>query len=201
MAVKTADDYLQVLQALLPPGQAITRHPRANITRLLRACAVILADVDASIAGLADEADPRTTIQLLPDWERVAGLPDPAVGGAAQSIVERRAWLAMRLTSIGGQSTAYFIGLAAKLGATVTIDEFQAFGCGFSQVGRDQMSGDASVRFQWRVNMPDQLVYLFQMGASQVGDPLGYVRTGVIEALFARFKPSHTTLIFNYGSD
>jgi uncharacterized protein YmfQ (DUF2313 family) len=193
-------DYLRVLQQLLPPGAAITRDPRANITKLLTAVATIFADVDAAVVGLYDEADPRTTSQLLPDWERVAGLPDPAVGDAQQSLVERRLWLLMRLTSIGGQSRSYFIGLAAQLGMTITIDEFQPWGCGFGETGRDQLSGDGSLWTMWRVNMPPHIVYYFQVGASQVGDPLGYARIGVIEALFARYKPAHTTLFFNYGS-
>lgn len=199
MAVKTASDYLRLLQQLLPPGRAITRAPDANITLLLGAFAQIIADVDACTAGLADEADPRTTTQLLSDWEDMCGLPDIAVGNARQSVVERRAWLIMRLTSIGGQSKAYFIGLAAQLGVTITIDEYRPIGCGFGQVGRDQLSGDGALWTAWWVNMPSTISYLFQVGASQVGDPLGYIRTGVIEALFARYKPAHTTLFFNYG--
>jgi uncharacterized protein YmfQ (DUF2313 family) len=198
--VKTTADYLKVLQQLLPPGLALTRDPSSNLTALLSAFAEVLVGVDASVAGLYDEADPRTTSQLLPDWERVCGLPDPAVAGAAQSLVERRAWLLLRLTSIGGQSAAYFIALAAQLGATITITKYQPWGCGYGMTGRDQLSGDGSLWFLWQVNMPQQIVYYFQVGASQIGDPLGYVRTGVIEALFARYQPAYGTLIFNYGS-
>lgn len=201
MAMKSTADYLKVLQQLLPPGQAITRDPAANITALLTAFAEVLVGVDAVIASLYDEADPRTTNQLLPDWERVCALPDPAVGGAQQSLVERRLWLMMRLTSIGGQSAAYFIALAAQLGATITITTYQPWGCGYGMTGRDQLSGDGSLWFLWQVNMPNPIVYYFQVGASQVGDPLGYVRTGVIEALFRRYQPAYGTLIFNYAGD
>lgn len=201
MVVRTSADYLTVLQQLLPPGSALTRHPEAVLTQVLLAIADVLAPVDAAIARLYDEADPRTTNQLLPDWERVAALPDPAVGNAQQSLVERRAWLMMRLTSIGGQSIAYFVGLAASLGVAITISEFQPWGCGYGQTGRDQVSGDGALWTHWQVNMPPRIVYLFQVGASQVGDPLGYARMGAIEALFARFKPAHTTLTFNYGSN
>jgi uncharacterized protein YmfQ (DUF2313 family) len=200
MGVKTATDYLKVLQQHLPPGSALTRDPSANLTLLLGAFAQVLADVDASAAGLYDEADPRTTSQLLPDWERVCDLPDPAVGGAQQSLVERRLWLLMRLTAIGGQSAAYFIALAAQLGAMITITKYQPWGCGYGMTGRDQLSGDGSLWFLWQVNMPNPIVYAFQVGASQCGDPLGYVRTGVIEALFERYQPAWGTLIFNYGS-
>lgn len=198
MGVMTASDYLALLQALLPPGAALARDPAANLTALLQAFADGLAPVDQAMNTLYDEADPRTTLALLPDWERVAALPDPVIGGAYQSVEERRDWLAMRLTSVGGQSIAYFVGLAASLGAAITITEFQPFGCGLGQCGRDQIGSDDSIFLQWQVNMPSPPVYLFQCGLSSCGDPLGYDRPGVIEALFARYKPVHTTLIFNY---
>ena len=200
MVAGTPADYLLKLQQLLPPGD-LTRDPEAVLTALLSAIGTILSGVDASVEGLYDEADPRTTNQLLADWEAMCGLPDPAVGGAQQSLVERRAWLMMRLTSIGGQSRAYFIGLAARLGVAITITEYQPWGCGYGMTGRDQLSGDGSLWLLWQVNMQNPIVYYFQVGQSQLGDPLGYVRTGVIEALFARWKPAHTTLIFNYGSN
>jgi uncharacterized protein YmfQ (DUF2313 family) len=199
MGVMTSADYLSQIQALLPPGSGLSQHPQANLTALLQAFADIFAEVDAVMNSLYDEADPRTTNELLPDWERVAGLPDVAVGNVFQSIAERRAWLMTRLTGIGGQSIAYFIGLAASLGSAITITEFQPWGCGFGMTGRDQISGDGSVTLLWQVNMPAPPSYLFHTGQSQCGDPLGYCRTGVIEALFQRYKPAHTKLIFNYG--
>lgn len=200
MVAGTPADYLRTLQKLLPPGK-ISRAPDANVTKLLSAAAEIFAEVDAAAEGLYDEADPRTTTQLLSDWEEMCALPDPAVGGAEQSIVERRAWLLMRLTSIGGQSRAYFIDLAAQLGVAITITEYTPWGCGYGMTGRDQLSGDGSLWLLWQVNMPATIAYLFQVGQSQIGDPLGYARTGVIEALFARYKPANSTLVFNYGSD
>jgi len=200
MGVMNSGDYLALLQAMLPSGPALATDPAANLTALLQAWADVLAPVDQAMNALYDEADPRTAMALLPDWERIAGLPDPAVGGATQSIAERRAWLATRLTGVGGQSIAYFIGLAASLGAAITITEFHPFGCGLGQTGRDQIDGAGAIFMAWQVNMPSPPVYLFQTGLSQCGDPLGYARTGVIEALFARYKPVQTTLIFHYGS-
>jgi len=154
MGVMTATDYLAQLQALMPSGPGLARAPSANLTALLQAVADVLAPVDAAMNALYDEADPRTTSALLPDWERVAGLPDPAIGGAYQSALERRDWLLMRLTSVGGQSRAYFIALAASLGAAITITEFQPWGCGLGETGRDQIGHDDSIFLQWQVNMP-----------------------------------------------
>ncbi len=201
MGVMTSADYLSQLQALLPPGSGLSKHPASNLTALLAAFADVLAEVDAAFNALYDEADPTTTTQLLTDWERIAALPDPAAGSDYQSVAERRAWLMSRLTGVGGQSAAYFIDLAAQLGTTISITEFSPWGCGFGQCGRDPISGDGTVAMLWRVNMPVPPTYFFQAGLSQCGDPLGYCKTGVIEALFQRWKPAHTTLIFNYSSE
>jgi uncharacterized protein YmfQ (DUF2313 family) len=201
MGVMSAADYLSLLQALLPSGSGLAQDPAANLTALLQAFADVLAPVDQAFNALYDEADPRTTLALLPDWERITGLPDPAVGAVYQSVQERRDWLLTRLTSVGGQSKAYFIGLAASLGTTITITEFQPWGCSLGQTGRDQIDGTGAVFLHWQVNMPSPPAYLFQVGLSQCGgDPLGYCRTGMIEALFARYKPVQTTLTFHYGS-
>ncbi len=204
MGVMTAEDYLADLQALAPPGMAIPRHPDAMLTKLFLAMADMLAIADAAANSLYDEADPRTTYQLLPDWERVAGLPDPilveaaAADGISPGMDERHAWLVSRLTAVGGQSAAYFIALAASLGVAITIDEFVPFGCGLGMVGRDQIGSDDTIFVQWQVNMPSPPVYYFHVGASQVGDPLGYSRPGVVEQLFRRYRPAHSTLVFNY---
>jgi len=196
----TATDYQSALTQSLPPSSSLGANLWAgpNVQALLLALADSLARAGLSAEGLLDEADPRTTSLLLGDWERLAGLPDPALGGAWQSIQERRAWLVSRLTWQGGQSKAYYIGLAARLGVTITITEFTPWGCGLGQCGRDMIGSD-TMNLLWQVNMPAPPVYYFQIGLSMCGEPLGYAQTGIIEALFARIKSAHTTLIFNYG--
>lgn len=111
----TADDYRVLLQALLPHGAAWPRDPDAVLTALLQAFADEFARVDVRVEDLFNEMDPRTTYELLEDFERVTGLPDPCVP-AEQTVNERRAALVTRLTGQGGQSIAYFLGLAAALG-------------------------------------------------------------------------------------
>lgn len=108
-------DYLAQLQALLPRGAAWPRDPNAVLTQVLEALAQEPARLHAEALALLDEADPRTTAQLLYDWERVAGLPSPCVT-TEQSTAERRNALVARLTGVGGQSRQYFIDLATRLG-------------------------------------------------------------------------------------
>ena len=61
---------------------------------------------------LVDEADPRTTTEMLSDWETTAGLPDPCHGLGA-TVEARRAELVARLTALGSCSRAFYIGIAA----------------------------------------------------------------------------------------
>lgn len=195
MAALTSADYVAELQGLLPPG-ALAREPAANLTRLLSVYAASFARVDALATGLIDEADPRTTVQLLADWERVAGLPDVCVGDEPQSLQERRQWLVSRLTMRGGQSKAWFIALAASLGYAITIDECRPFVCGLSGCG--EQLADATAWTVWVVHMPKPPTYYFVTGGSVCGESLGYISTSYVECLFKRYKPAHTTILFTY---
>ena len=72
----TRDAYLDQLAALLPTGPALPRDPASRFMGLLGMPAAELAAVDARVAALLAEADPRATAELLPEWEEAFGLPD-----------------------------------------------------------------------------------------------------------------------------
>jgi uncharacterized protein YmfQ (DUF2313 family) len=189
--------YLDQLQQLLPPGAAWPRDPDAVLTRVLDAEAEELARVDGRAADLLEEADPRTTLELLPDWERVTGLPDQCLP-AGTSLVERREAVVARLTGLGGQSVAFFMQLAAVFGYAVEIVELRPFIAGHSVCGAP-LGGDHDIRHVWRVVVPDLRVVEFRAGASACGDRLGEIRRAeVLECLFQRLRPAHTRLVFQY---
>lgn len=192
----TKDDYLQQLQNHLPSGPAWPRDVESLTTKILDSFAEEYARIDGRIDNLIDEADPRTTLELLPDWERVVGLPDPCVQ-AAQTVQERRAALLAKLTTLGGQSIAFFIELAAYLGYTITITEFTPFRAGISRVG-DALTGK-DWWFAWRINAPATTSTWFRVGQSAVGEPLQAFGNELLECVFNRVKPAHTVLIFAYG--
>lgn len=194
----TASDYLGQLQALLPHGPAWTADNEAAVTKQLGAIAAEFARVDARARRLVDEADPRSTFELLPDWERVCGLPDSCSAELAATLQERRAEVVSRLTAQGGASLAYFIGLAAAMGYAIEIDEFRPFVAGWSRCGA-RLNGDHAVRYQWRVRVSGPRYTPFRTGASQAGDRLGkIVQAEDLECKLKRLKPAHTNLIFAY---
>lgn len=191
------DAYLSQLQALLPLGPAWAREPQAMCTRLLDSLAEEFARIDAVAAQLLDEADPRTTQDMLTDWERVAGLSAfSSVDGSLLSNDQRRANLVSRITERGGQSPAYFIALAARLGFAVTITEFREW-C----VGDDveALLCGAEWNFAWRINVP--LVTASEWTVeSDVETPFSVIwLNALMESVLHEDKPAHTVLLFNYS--
>lgn len=195
MALSTSD-YLQQLQALLPPGPAWPHDEQSTLTRLLDGLATELARVDGRAWQLVEEADPRTTAELFLDWERVAGLPDACAEafGGEQTLDQRRVALVAKLVTLGGQSPAYFIGLAAALGYAITITEFHA------ETVNDDVNYplyDEAWTFAWQVNAALNTFTEFTAN-STVSDPLAAWGNALLECVINRLKPAHTLAIFSY---
>lgn len=194
MALK-ASAYLQQLQNLLPRGLAWPRAPGAYLTKLLSAFAEEFARIDSRVDALLNEADPRTTSEMLVDWERVAGLPDPCVT-EDQTVEQRRAALVTKLTLLGGQSRAYYIDIAAGLGyADATIDEYRPMTC--NDDCNDALNSFDD-RFTWQINLPAEGGIFLANCQSPCNSPLAAWGDEAIECRINRYKPAHTTVIFAY---
>lgn len=190
----SADAYLSQLQALLPHGPAWPREAGAAVTRLLQAWADELARVDGRAAMLLEETDPRTAAELLADWERVAGLPDPCVA-QDQSSAQRRLVLHARLTTMGGQSAGYFTALAASLGYTVSITEFDPHSV-VDDV--ESMIYGQDWAFAWQVNAPQNTVGTLSV-TDTANDPLAWWENESLECAISRNSPAHTHVLFAYS--
>lgn len=189
--------YLQQLQGYLPPGQAWTRARSADLTKVLNIIAAELARVDARVQDLFDEADPRTTDEMLTDWEHEYGLPD-ACTPTAITRQERIDALVEKYRRIGGQSPPYFIALAARLGYQIEIEEYRPFICGWSECG-EALNGPDEVRYQWTVRVLGARLIDFYCGVSECGDALGdFRRAEDLECLLRLLQPAHTHLIVTY---
>jgi len=189
-----ADDYLQHLQGLLPPGPAWTTDPGATFTKQLDAWAQELARIDARAIALTDEANPRTTDELLADWERVAGLPDSCVG-PDQTVAQRRASLVAKLASLGGQTVAYYIAIAAALGFTITITEGHEHSV--EDDVEDPLTGHAWA-YTFTVNAPLNTVIEITV-EDDVETALSVWGNQVLECVINRYKPAHTIALFAYS--
>lgn len=191
---RTATQYLHQLQALLPQGAAWTREPGTILASLLDALAQEPARVDARGDALVRESDPRTTQEMIADWERAFGLPVPCTW-LASSLNLRRSALHANVISTGGQSRAYYIGVAAALGYTITITEFRPFTVG-DHVD-DPIYGE-DWAYAWQVNAPAETVTYFS-ATSGAGDALAEWGNARLECAISRIKPAHTIVIFSYA--
>lgn len=193
----TDAEYLAQLQALLPPGAAWSRSPEATLTRVLHALAEALARVDARAAVLIEEADPRTTSELLTDWERVFGLPDECIvaQGITQTVQQRIAALMQAVTGQGGQSAEYYVQLAAGAGYGISITEFT----------QHDVTDDVEHplynlpwQFTWQVNTALNGAVGYFTVESSTDEPLAWWGDELLECVIWRLKPAHTHVLFSY---
>jgi len=221
---RDADAFTHAFLASLPLGEV---WPRARSSTLYKVVRGLMGAVERWAARVASflliEAFPPASFNLLPDWERVLGLPEPCFP-AAQSIEERRLQVLEKLRRRpGAQSRAYFIDLARRLGYyedgpspyqlpielpgelgrlnQATITEYRPFMFGVSRCGDPRWRfAPHQMRFVWKVGVPGQRLTWFRFGASRCGqDPhLRIARAEDLECILQKLKPAHTRLIFSY---
>lgn len=188
----TQADYESHLLALRPPGPA---WPDSDVRQ--SAVAEELARTHGRAVQLVGEADPRTTYELLAEWERVAGLPDSCTPSGA-SLEERRLSLVQRLTMMGGASRQYFIDLAAALGYSgATVTEFRPFAC-ISECN-DALNPAPAWPHAWQLNLFSARIAAMTC-ASGCGASLRAWGDSTLECVVKRLKPAHTEIIFTYGA-
>ncbi|MCF8491347.1 MAG: DUF2313 domain-containing protein [Rhodospirillum sp.] len=190
---RAAAAYLSATLRLLPTGSAWPRSPESVLYKTAAAAAEEYARIDARAGLLMEEADPRTTLELLAEWESSFGLPDPC-SGQADSIEERRARLVVKVTMVGGQSIPYFINLAKALGYDIEITEHKA-----RQHG--DRHGDIYGGWEWN--------FVFTVAVPEItwrprrhgwfsGEPYSAWGNAAVVCMMNRLKPSHTVARYQF---
>jgi uncharacterized protein YmfQ (DUF2313 family) len=191
----SANDFTRALQAKLPRGRVWPRDEDSEQTGTLKGLAPSCARFNARANDLLVDAFPASTLELLPEWEKTLGLPDPCVG-PSPTIEQRRAQVVARFIADGGQSVAYFISVAAALGYTIAITQFAPFRFG-SRFGQP-LCGDVWANV-WQVNAPNFTIEFFQFGVSGFGEPFAFWGNSVLQCELQRLSPAHTKLLFSYS--
>lgn len=136
---RSGSDYAEAFSRLLPQGIAWPRNPSSVLMQLVRGLTVIWGYFEARASLLLEqESDPRVTQEMLPDWERNWGLPDPCYQEPS-TIGERQKALIQRMTIVGAQSRQFFIDAAAYIGYTITINEYRPFMVGIDRCGDNRL--------------------------------------------------------------
>jgi uncharacterized protein YmfQ (DUF2313 family) len=211
---RSGTDYTQALLSLLPYGPAWSRDPFSILVQACTGLAGYWGFVDGRAADLLEiESDPRATIELITDWERNWGLPDPCLNNPPTDLFTRRAYLVAKMTLVGAQSRQYFIGLAEAAGYHITITEFLPYMTGVSRCGDSRWynTGDTThylwqlgppeMRYYWTVHVGAKDLIYFHCNSSQCGiDRL--LKIGIpsdLECTFGKLKPAHTEIVYDFS--
>lgn len=123
---RTTEHYRDQMLALRPRGYAWMQALNSVWAKMFMALAEEFRRIEERAYDLlTDEADPRNTTELLPEWEQAYGLPDEC-SPAGSTVSERQAALVARIVATGGQSISYFTEVAEALGFTITITEYNS---------------------------------------------------------------------------
>jgi uncharacterized protein YmfQ (DUF2313 family) len=208
-------EYAWGLSGLLPQGIAWPRWAEALQQMVVYGLAGIFGYADGRADDLlVRESDPRTTIELLPDWERNWGLPDPCYDGPS-TIGERQKALVQRMTLLGNQSRQFYIDQAAYIGYTIVISEYRPFMVGVDRCGDNRtvmadgsisqwpcQIGPPTIRFAWTVHVGTRKLVWFRSASGQAGiDPHLRIDLALdLECVIRRWRPAHTEVLFDYST-
>lgn len=187
-------DFVSALQSLLPRGRIWPRDSDTVQAQVLGGYAPAFERQADRSNQLIDDAFPGTTNELLAEWEATLGLPSKCTG-QLPTVQARRNAVVGAFAGTGGQSIAYYVGVAAALGYTISITEFR------EQTVNDDVNSavrDISWRFVWQVNAPAQTVTYLTVN-DDVNTPLAASGNQLLECVLTSLKPAHTQVHFAYS--
>ena len=189
------DAYRDQLHALLPSGPAWPGEDGTTLDALLRAIADRLAEVDLSGARLLDEVRPDSSVDLLPDWERVLGLPD-SCSQLGSGIAIRRASVLAKLVAQPTMNPSAYVAVAAEFGIDITVrEQEQARAATYSTF--DTAGG--RWRHVWWIEIPTTGDVQEFTTLSDVTEALRTVeRNTELECRLEKAAPAHTELFVEY---
>lgn len=189
--------YRRQLEQLLPRGRVWPRRG-SRFESLLASLAEECARVDERVGTALRESDPRTTLELLLEWERNLGMPAP-FSELATTVVARRFAIVTKLTDVGGQSPGYYSDVAQSLGydvEVVDIEEYSEFRCGISSCGDPLSNGDWAHTFT--VHAPVHTSTFARAGQVTAGEPIMQFGNERLTEFVTAARPAHATVLFEF---
>lgn len=190
----TIEGWVEATYALMPPGQVVW--PRDPASRWGKLLGVIAEERrlrhDRKLTLLDSESFPSTALELLPEFEKVAGLPDPC-RPLPGTLAQRRAELIDQFFADHVPTKQLMLDLAKKAGWNVEIHEQQDFVAGLSLAGEPVGESD----FVWIVYLIDASIAFFHAGSNVAGDVLfTFPDISTLECVLRRAAPAHTQVYF-----
>lgn len=185
--------YKQLLINLLPVGKLWEPRNQPVFDSLLNSLSDEFCRIDERVDAMLLEADPRTSTEILDDWERLVGLPDectplsPTEDGRRNQVVQK-------YTYVGGLSAAVYTFIGKQLGVNITVKDVFPFYAGFARVG-ERLTNDFEFSFRVGDRIESPLHRYGWRFWFDVNLPQGHT---VLECILRKLKPAHVGILFNY---
>jgi uncharacterized protein YmfQ (DUF2313 family) len=186
-------DWIQATFDLLPRGLMWPRDLKSKLGKIV---SVIAQERQArhqrKLILLEIESVPTSAVELLPEWEKALGLPDPCLA-APTSLAARWAAIADVFFADHAPTPANMVTWAALAGWNVTIQEQSYFIPGLSVAGDTVGQSD----FVWVVTVLGQARTYFRAEQSTSGDPLwDFPDLTTLQCVLRRASPAHLQVFF-----
>lgn len=189
-----ATDYRKQLELLLPSGSAIDPQSGSVLLNLLGGFAEELARIEGRGRDLIDEADPRTTTELLAEWLAIVGVPDECAAHSTATIGEREQLL-QKLIKQSGQTPLFYQEMAEVLGYSASVEEFPSFNIDQGAIGDPLTDGSWTHCFTVRINGVTDYA---TAGEARASDRLGYFDASFLYCLLQKAKPAQTVAFVGF---
>lgn len=174
----TSKDFRNALLNLLPMGPIWSRAEGGMIWVWARVIGDSYARNSDRATELLKVAFPATATELITEWEKTVGLPDPCVGPVDDMSI-RQMLVVDRLVSSIESSTEFYIEYAKKyFNIDIIIDQYSPFRFGTSF---DRPFGNDDWSHTWRIRSDQDL--------------------GFLHCIFNRIAPAHTWILFGLFAD
>ena len=120
--IHTIEQHAVALSRFFPGGPLFgsTNSTGTVLGDLITGLAFEMQRAEEYVKSLQDELIPDMTSNLIPDWERVVGIPDGCFDGTGSND-KRRSDILVKLASLGIQTSQDFEDLATLFGFTITV--------------------------------------------------------------------------------
>lgn len=202
---RTQETFRKALADNLPQGEAYKAKNivDAVLYKLIFGLAKCYLELDQRADDLINEMFPQTVVESIDEWETEYGLPEDCNNDIELSFSERQLALLAKFASLGGQTPSYYVDIAANLGFTITVTEFDG-----ARYGRDTYGDVTGTRYAhttaphvWYVDVLGietiYATYSIDRYTTTQYSKLG-IDTSVLECLINKLKPAHSEVVFFY---
>ena len=197
----TYKDYEHCIERLLPRGPIWNRTAGSLLDALIFSFGKELARADAKANSIINEADPRTSFDLLSEWFIDWGIPSACLSALADPTLEEK-WqeLITKITCSRSLTAQYFKDVAETLGYECDIVTYSAFTV-FDTAEKALFGTEWNTAYAMGIKVKTSSANKFFNTTWTADQPLAVWGDRLFECLMRSLIPAHVTAIFEYEGE